>query len=214
MDEPSTVSSLRAPFCEGEGQQVQVRVFSLSASSTTTWPGLNDMMRLRGAASLAAESTSSSARILGREYSSFLASPLPRCYLSHYASPPAPLSPWTDFGIVQHVRSTEYLGCTPYLSRLRKSMLQGLHGLANIQQGQQSLLVSSGSRANIGLCLWGSCLLSPLRANYSVESKDMHEPCRAPRAPLAENTGRYQNPRPAKAASPHMLCSEWSRGSD
>ncbi|KAL7789912.1 hypothetical protein V8C37DRAFT_385496 [Trichoderma ceciliae] len=68
------------------------------------------------------------------------------------------------------------------------------------QQGQVHLVSALWRQGKHWSVPCGSCSSSPLRANYSVVSKDTHEPCRAPRAHLAEiGTGRHRNPRSREA---------------
>ncbi|KAL6791835.1 hypothetical protein J3E68DRAFT_409434 [Trichoderma sp. SZMC 28012] len=80
------------------------------------------------------------------------------------------------------------------------------------QQGQHHVSVLLTAGPTLVCALW---LLSPspLRANYSVVSKDMHEPCRAARSSLLKNTGRHQNPRSREASVQACTSITWSASS-
>lgn len=188
----------------------QLSACSMRKASFAAWLGLYDtmacMLRLRGGGSVT-ENPSSSACTWVQGI--MPGSPASRCYLSHYAPPPSPIAKLDFPSAGMYVRALNTVKYS-YLSRRRNSTLQGLH--VCFQQGQHHVSVLLTAGPTLVCALW---LLSPspLRANYSVVSKDMHEPCRAARSSLLKNTGRHQNPRSREASVQACTSITWSASS-
>lgn len=182
----------------------QLSACSVWKTSFTAWLGLYDtmvcMMRLRGGGSVT-ESPSSSACTWVQGI--MPGSPASRCYLSHYAPPPSPIAKLDFLSAGMYVRALNTVKYS-YLSRRRNSTLQGLH--VCFQQGQHHVSVLLTAGPTLVCALW---LLSPspLRANYSVVSKDMHEPCRAARSSLLKPQAATKILVPAKPLSKHVRVS-------